>query len=231
MRSKEEAHDYRYFPDPDLAPVVVSEELLEEVREALPEMPDARRQRFEQEIGLPAYDAGLLTEERALADYYEQALAELASLQGGGNYRAQGKAVSNFVMTDMLRVLKERDQDVEQFPITPARFAALVSLRMDEDVSSSGAQELFEAMLENDGDPDKLAEQRNLLQVSDTGALEPVVTQVLDEHPKQVKTYLGGKEGLLGFFIGQVMRTFEGAPDPQVVRTMLSEQLEARRDN
>ncbi len=229
MRSKEEAHDYRYFPDPDLVPVVVTEELLEAVREALPELPEARRARYADEYGLPAYDARLLTEERGVADYFEEVVAALYKLTKGGDTHAQAKAVSNVVMTDVLRVLNERSLAIKAFPIEPARLARLVHLRLDDAISSTGAQELFEAMLEDESSPDEIAKARNLLQVSDAGALAPIVETVLEKHPKQVKTYLSGKEGLIGFFIGQVMQTFDGSPDPKRVRELLKEKLNERR--
>ena len=225
MRQKEEAHDYRYFPDPDLAPVVVDEPLLERVRAALPEMPDARRRRFEGELGLPPYDAALLTEERAVADYFEAARSALFKRTKGGNTRAQAKAVSNFVMTDVRRVLGERAIPMEEFPIEPERLAALVFLRLEDRVSSTGAQEVFETMLGEKAAPEAIAKQRNLLQVSDEGALRPVVDETIEKHPKQVKTYLGGKESVIGFFIGQVMRGFAGSPDPKLVRKLLKERL------
>ena len=229
MRSKEEAHDYRYFPDPDLAPVVVDEALLAKVKAELPEMPEARRRRFIGELGLPAYDAALLTEERAVADYFEAARSALFKHTKGGNTRAQAKAVSNFVMTDVRRVLGERALKMEDFPIEPERLAGLVYLRLEDQVSSTGAQDIFEAMLETKAAPEAIAKKRNLLQVSDEGALRPVVQEVVEKHAKQVKTYLGGKESVIGFFIGQVMRGFSGSPDPKLVRKLLKEELEARR--
>jgi aspartyl-tRNA(Asn)/glutamyl-tRNA(Gln) amidotransferase subunit B len=231
MRSKEAAHDYRYFPDPDLVEVVVDDAMLQSVRASLPEMPDVRRRRFEEEMGLPAYDASVLTEERAVADYYEAALSALFKRTKGGNTQAQAKEVSNFVMTDVMRVLNERDMGLDDFPITPERLAQLVYLRMEDKVSSSAAQEVFAAMLEEtDQSAGKIAEERNLIQVSDKGTIAPVVERVLSDNEEQVQTYLDGKEGLFGYFIGQVMRSFDGAPDPNVVRELLREKLEARRE-
>ncbi|BBM69793.1 Asp-tRNA(Asn)/Glu-tRNA(Gln) amidotransferase subunit GatB [Rhodothermus marinus] len=229
MRTKEEAHDYRYFPDPDLVPVVVTADMLERIRAEMPEMPEVRRQRFMEELSLPAYDAGVLTEERGVADYYEATLAALARLMPEGDRKVQAKAVSNFVMTEVLRVLNERSIDIREFPIEPERLAELVRLRLEDRVSSSGAQEIFNTMLEDPRRPEEIAEAHNLLQVSDESALIPVVEAVLAENPDKVQTYLNGKTGLLGFFIGQVMRRFEGAPDPKLVRRLLEERLEAAR--
>jgi aspartyl-tRNA(Asn)/glutamyl-tRNA(Gln) amidotransferase subunit B len=181
-------------------------------------------------MGLPAYDAKVLTEERTVADYFEEALAALFKRTKGGNTQAQAKEVSNFVMTEVLRVLNDRDWTIEELPIGPERLAQLVFLRLENKVNSSAAQDVFEAMLEDtESSAGKIADERNLMQVSDRDALEPVVQSVLDKNEDQVKTYLNGKEGLLGFFIGQVMRNFDGSPDPQVVRSMLKEKLEARR--
>ena len=229
MRSKEEAHDYRYFPDPDLAPVVVDERLLKKVRAGLPEMPDVRRRRFAEDFGLPEYDAALLTEERATADYFEAARSALFKHTKGGNTRQQAKTISNFIMTDVRRVLGERGISIEDFPIEPERLAALVFLRLEDRVSSTGAQELFEAMLGDKSAPETIAKQRNLLQVSDEGALRPVVDEAIEQHPKQVKQYLSGKESVIGFFVGQVMRGFAGSPDPKLVKKLLKERLAAQK--
>ena len=231
MRSKEEAHDYRYLPDPDLVEVQIEDDMIEQVRADLPELPRARQKRFVEEIGLPRYDAGVLTEERAVADYFEETLRHLYKRTKGGDTDAQAKAVSNFVMTEVMRVLNERDLEVDALSVTPERLAQLVYLRLEDKVNSNGAQEVFEAMLE---EPEKsagrIADERDLIQVTDRGAIAPVVDDVLDDNPGKVETYLGGKEGLLGFFIGQVMQRFDGSPDPELVRSLLREKLDARRD-
>ena len=247
MRSKEEAHDYRYFPDPDLPPVFVTEEDLARLRRDLPEMPDARRTRFEEAWGLPAYDAAILTEERDLADYFEETVRELGVKGGEKAVREPGmtgegkaaqavkedqrlaKSASNMIMGDVLRVFKETGGAVEALPVRPDRLAALIRLRLEDRISSTAAQEIFEAMLERDEAPEAIAQERSLMQVSDAGSLLPLVESVLDDHPKQVAAYLGGKESLVGYFIGQAMRRFEGAADPRLVRTLFVERLEARR--
>lgn len=229
MRSKEEAHDYRYFPDPDLVPMVISDDVLASIERELPEMPEERATRYQDEWGLPAYDARVLTEERPLADYFERTVAALFKMKGGGNSNAQAKAASNIIMTDVLRVKNERSMAADDFPVDANRLAELIQLRLGNEVSSSAAQEIFERMLEDNEPPAVIATERNLLQVSDKGDLQPVVEKVLDENPDQVQTYLGGKQGLIGYFIGQVMRSFEGAPDPKLVRELLSEKLEEMR--
>jgi aspartyl-tRNA(Asn)/glutamyl-tRNA(Gln) amidotransferase subunit B len=219
MRSKEGSHDYRYFPDPDLVQVEVTDDLLATVRKDFPEMPAVRAARFVSNLGLPEYDAAILTEDRAVADYYEDVLAQLNATDGAA------KAVSNFVMTDVLRVLNERSISIDAFPVSPSRLAELVRLRMDDKVSSTAAQEIFEKLLESDEGAEAIAASGNLLQVSDEGALVPVVEEVLKAHPDKVQAFRSGKEGLIGFFIGQVMRSFEGSPDPQLVRSLLLERI------
>jgi aspartyl-tRNA(Asn)/glutamyl-tRNA(Gln) amidotransferase subunit B len=231
MRSKEEAHDYRYMPDPDLVEVEVDDEKIDEVRADLPELPRHRRRRFVDEVGLPPYDARVLTEERDVADYFEAALDHLYKRTKGGDTDAQAKLVSNLVMTEVMRVLNDRSIAVDELPVEPERLAQLAFLRVQDKVSSNGAQEVFEAMLEETGkSAGKIADERDLIQVSDADAIAPVVESVVDDHPEQVETYLGGKDGLLGFFIGQVMQRFDGSPDPELVRKLLREELEDRRE-
>ncbi len=230
MRSKEEAHDYRYFPDPDLPPVFVAEEELGRLRAELPEMPDARSARFREAWGLPAYDAAILTEERDLADYFEETVLELGVRSGERAAHGPAKSVSNMIMGDVLRVLKETGGAVETLLVRPPRLAALIRLRLEDRISSTASQEIFEAMLEREEGPEAIAKERDLMQVSDAGSLAPLVESVLDDHPKQVAAYLGGKESLVGYFIGQAMRRFEGSPDPKLVRKLLVEGLEARRE-
>ncbi|HET6569565.1 MAG TPA: Asp-tRNA(Asn)/Glu-tRNA(Gln) amidotransferase GatCAB subunit B, partial [Rhodothermales bacterium] len=229
MRSKEEAHDYRYFPDPDLPDVIVDEALLSRVRASLPEMPEERRERLVRELGLPAYDAAILTEDRGVADYFDGALAALNEKTGIGDVKARAKAVSNYVMTDVLRVLNEQAVGIEAFPVAPGRLSDLIAMRLEDRISSSGAAEVFNAMLEEDAPPEEIAARRNLLQVSDESAIVAVVDEVIGANPKEVEGYLGGKQNLIGFFIGQVMRKFPGSPDPKLVRKLLSERLEAQR--
>jgi aspartyl-tRNA(Asn)/glutamyl-tRNA(Gln) amidotransferase subunit B len=228
MRSKEQAHDYRYFPDPDLPQIAVNEEILERVRAGQPEMADARRDRFIRDLGLPAYDAALLTEDRRTADYFEETLSVLDSL-AGGDRQQQAKAVSNYVMTDVMRILNERQTSIQTFPVQPQRLAELIYMRLQDQVSSTGAAEIFNAMLGHDASPGEIAQAKNLLQVSSEDALLPVIEQVIERNPKETESYLGGRQQLIGFFIGQVMREFPGSPDPRQVRKLLSERLEARR--
>lgn len=213
MRSKEEAHDYRYFPEPDIPPVVISEELLNQIESELPEMPDVRRERFMKEFGLPEFDAIVLTDSRYMADYFEEVLKTVPS----------PKAVSNLIITEVRRVLNELSIEIGDFSILPDRLGDLIKLKEDDKISSSAMQTIFNAMLESEKPAEELAKELNLIQVSDTGFIEELVDEVLSKFPDKVQEYLGGKEGLLGFFIGQVMRNSKGKANPQLVRdTVLS---------
>ena len=216
MRTKEEAHDYRYFPEPDLPPVIVTESMLEEIREELPEMPDVRKERFMQEYGLSGEDARILTEDRRLADYFEEVL----------NFTDNPRSVSNLVLTEVLRVLNDRSIGIGQFTVTPERLAGLVNLRDEDKINSSAMTEIFNAMVEGDKSAEEYAEEMNLLQVSDTGFIEPIVNEIIENHPDEVKRYKEGKKGLIGFFIGQVMQQSKGKANPNLVRELITEKLE-----
>jgi aspartyl-tRNA(Asn)/glutamyl-tRNA(Gln) amidotransferase subunit B len=226
MRSKEEAHDYRYFPDPDLCPIVVTDQMLADTRRDLPELPDARYARYVNELGLPEYNALVITEERDTSDYFEQTLQ---ALDGSAARPKAALLLSNVVMTHVLRVVNTRKTDVSACPVGPGRLAALVDLRLEELISSTALQELFDVMIHDPRDPGEIASERRLLQESRVGALEPFVDDVLQANAMHVEQYAAGKKGLIGFFIGQVMRAYPGSPDPKLVRKLLSDRLETRR--
>jgi aspartyl-tRNA(Asn)/glutamyl-tRNA(Gln) amidotransferase subunit B len=215
MRTKEEAHDYRYFPEPDVPPVIISREMLDEVRIELPEMPDARLERFMNELKLNEEDARTLTENRQLADYYEGVLQHLDD----------PKAVANLVMTEVLRVLNEESIDIRQFPIEAERLAELIALKKDDKINSSAMQQIFNHMLKNGDSARDLAEEMNLLQVSDTGFIEPIIDDVIEQNPDEVKRFQDGKKQLIGFFIGQVMQRSKGKANPQQVREIINKKL------
>ncbi len=229
LRTKEEQADYRYLPEPDLGPVTTTDEAVAALRAGLPEMPDARRRRFERDVGLPPYDAAVLTDERAVADYFEDALAALFKRTKGGNTAAQAKALANVVMTDVLRVLGDDAHPTSApagLPVTPERLAQLVFLRHQDRISASTLTPLFDLMMrEPDASAGKLADEHDLLQVSDPARLAPVVEAVLDDHPGEVHRYRSGKKSLMGFFMGKVMKRFDGAPDPTVARRLLEDRL------
>ncbi|MDX1670709.1 MAG: Asp-tRNA(Asn)/Glu-tRNA(Gln) amidotransferase subunit GatB [Balneolaceae bacterium] len=216
MRTKEEAHDYRYFPEPDIPPVIVSETLLDEVREELPEMPDVRQQRFVEEYELTLDDARILTEDRYLADYFEKAAEESGSV----------RTTANLILTEVLRVLNERSINIDEFPIETGQLSGLVRLREEDKINSSAMTKIFNAMLEGDKSAEQYAEEMNLMQVSDSDFIEPIVDRIIEDHPDEVERYREGKKGLIGFFIGQVMQQSQGKANPQLVRELISEKLE-----
>ncbi|MEX0780700.1 MAG: Asp-tRNA(Asn)/Glu-tRNA(Gln) amidotransferase subunit GatB [Balneolales bacterium] len=215
MRFKEEAHDYRYFPEPDIPPVVVTQEMMDDIRAELPEMPDDRRERFEKELKLPEFDARVLTDSRYLADYFESVL----------EYVSNPKLVSNLIISEVNRVLNELSITIREFPVTPERLAGLVKLREEDKISSSAMQTLFNAMLKSEESAEKHAEELNLLQVSDDSFIEPIVDEVLKSNPDKVETYLSGKEGLLGFFIGQIMKKSKGKANPNMVKELVQKKI------
>jgi len=219
MRSKEEAHDYRYFPEPDLLVLEVSEELVERARRALPELPDQRRARFVSTYGLPAYDAEVLTSSRDLADYFEALAQELG----------QPKTASNWVMGEVLRELKERKLEPEEFPVPAADLADLIRLQVQGTINMPTAKEVFREMVASGRKAGDIIKEKGLEQISDEEALAEVVEKVLSAHPAEVEKYLGGKEKLLTFFVGQVMRETRGKADPKRTQALLRASLEARR--
>ncbi|TYP95297.1 aspartyl/glutamyl-tRNA(Asn/Gln) amidotransferase subunit B [Fodinibius salinus] len=216
MRTKEEAHDYRYFPEPDIPPVVVTDEMLEQIKSGLPEMPDVRKQRFIDEFDMSSDDAQTLTENRYLADYYEAVISHVDS----------PKAAANLILSEVLRVLNDRSIGIKEFPVSEERLAGLVELREEDKINSSAMTEIFDAMLEEDKEAETLAKEMNLIQVSAKSFIEPIIDDVIEEHPDEVQRYKDGKDGLIGFFIGQVMQRSEGKANPGLVREMITERLD-----
>jgi aspartyl-tRNA(Asn)/glutamyl-tRNA(Gln) amidotransferase subunit B len=221
MRSKEFAHDYRYFPEPDLPPLAVAPEWIEEVRRSLPELPSDRRSRFEREIGLPAYDADVLTARRDVADYFETALARL------GN----AKAISNWVMESVLRIVREKKLDeqlrITDWPVTPENLAELVELIENATISGKIAKTVFEEMVATGRPPRAIVADRGLVQVTDVEAIGAAVDRVLAAHADKVADYRAGKDKLFGFFVGQVMKATEGKGNPKQVNEILRARLQA----
>jgi len=215
MRSKEDAHDYRYFPEPDLPPLVVSSEWVEESRASLPELPAERRRRFATEYALPGYDAGVLTQERDVAEYFE------AAARASGN----AKAVSNWVMTEVLRKLKELGGGLASCPIGPAALAGLVRLIDEGTISGKIAKDVFERMWATGEEAAAIVGREGLTQLSDESALEAVVAEVVAGSPDQAASYRGGKSAALGWFVGQVMRRTGGRANPQRVNALLRKAL------
>jgi aspartyl-tRNA(Asn)/glutamyl-tRNA(Gln) amidotransferase subunit B len=216
MRSKEEAHDYRYFPEPDLPPLEVGEEWIEEARRSLPELPEPRRRRFEKEYALPAYDATVLTRERDLADFFE------AAARAGGN----PKAASNWVMTELLRKLKEDARPLAASPVSPEALGSLVRLVDEGTISGRTAKDVFERAWGTGEEPRAIVEREGLTQVSDEGALEAAVREVVEASPEQVASYRGGKAAALGWFVGQVMKKTAGRANPKRVNDLVRRALD-----
>jgi aspartyl-tRNA(Asn)/glutamyl-tRNA(Gln) amidotransferase subunit B len=219
MRSKEEAHDYRYFPEPDLRALRASNALIERVRGELPELPDAKQKRFVSQYGIPAYDAHVLTSSNDIADYYEAVVAA----------GADAKAASNWVMGEVMRELNERKIDVGAFAIGAANLAELVTLQAGGKVNSSTAKDVFKEMLASGARAGAIVKERGLEQVSDDAAIEKEAIAVIEENPEEVKRYLAGKEQLLQFFVGQLMKRTRGKANAQVASGIIKVQLEKRR--
>lgn len=215
MRSKEEAHDYRYFPDPDLVPLSISDEWIEELRSTIRELPRDRHRRFLKDYGLPDYDAGVLTSSRALADYFEDCVALFA----------EPKLVSNFIMSEFLREVHQSGTDVETCPLSPERLVGLLQLVHDETISLKAAKEMFPELYAGDKSAAQLVEEKGLRQLSDEGALLVLVDEVIEQHPAQAAQYRGGKETVIGFLVGQVMKRSGGKANPQKVNALLKTRL------
>ncbi|MGQ9522321.1 MAG: Asp-tRNA(Asn)/Glu-tRNA(Gln) amidotransferase subunit GatB [Anaerolineae bacterium] len=220
QRSKEYAEDYRYFPEPDLPPLEVSREWLEELRRGLPELPAARRERFIREYGLEEYEADLLVADRAVADYYE------AAVRLG---KVGPKTIANWITVDLFRVMKEAGRGLAELPVSPQALVDLIGLVEEGLINLNTGREVLDEMVATGRAARAIVEERGLAQISDEAALRAVVERVLDENPAQVAQYLGGKEQVAGWLMGQVMKATQGKANPQRVRPLLLEALEARR--
>lgn len=220
LRSKEDAHDYRYFPDPDLLPLELSEDFLHECRDSLPELPDAKRRRYEQELGISAYNAAVLTAEVETARWFEELLAAT-----GKTGPEVGKAASNWVISDLFGALNRLGKDITQSPVSPAQGAELLGLVADGTLSGTLAKQVFEIMLETGDNPAKIVEERGLKQTSDTGEIEKVIGEVMAANEDKVAEYRGGKDKLFGFFVGQTMKAMGGKANPGVVNDLLKKAL------
>ncbi len=216
MRGKEEAHDYRYFPDPDLVPVRIDEQWLERIRASLPELPAAKSQRFQEQYGLPEYDSEVLTGDQALADYFEACVKEFP----------QPKQVSNWIMVELLRELKGEAAGIAACPVTPTALAKLLALVEKGTLSGSLAKKVFEEMWASGGDPEAIVKAKGLAQISDTGALEAAAQEIIAAHPKEVADYKAGKTKVMGFFVGQLMRKTKGQANPQLANEIFQRLLE-----
>jgi aspartyl-tRNA(Asn)/glutamyl-tRNA(Gln) amidotransferase subunit B len=215
MRSKEEANDYRYFPDPDLLPVELDTAFIETVRGTLPELPDAKQQRFMTDYDLSAYDAGALTASRELADYFEEAA------HVGGD----GKLAANWVTGELAGLLNREGLEITASPVSAASLGGLLLRIRDNTLSGKLAKQVFEDMCSGAGEADAIIEQKGLKQITDTGAIEKIIQDVLDASPKQIEQYRAGQEKLFGYFVGQVMKATQGKANPAQVNELLKKRL------
>ena len=216
MRSKEEAHDYRYFPDPDLGPITLSDERIQELRDSLPEMPAAKKQRYIEQLGLSEYDAGVLTAEKDIAVYYEACLADYN----------EPKKVCNLIMTDLLRLLKEEGAESACIPITPAHLGETLRLIDSGQVNITVGKAIFEEAFRTGENPADIVKKKGLAQISDTDELRALLRDIIAANPGPLADYKGGKEKALTFFVGQVMKTTRGQANPQVVNSLARTELD-----
>jgi aspartyl-tRNA(Asn)/glutamyl-tRNA(Gln) amidotransferase subunit B len=214
MRTKEEAHDYRYFPDPDLLPVVIEKEKIEELRASLPELPDQRLMRFTEEYKLPEYDAAVLTASKEIADYFEECL----------KYYDNPKSISNWIMTEVMREMKDEGESGEM-PVSPRDLSELLLLIDDGTISGKIAKDVFQEMVSTGKTAKEIVGEKGIKQISDRGELENIISGILKDHPAEISRYKAGDEKLIGFFVGKVMKATQGKANPKVVNEILTAEL------
>ncbi|MDL1955755.1 MAG: Asp-tRNA(Asn)/Glu-tRNA(Gln) amidotransferase subunit GatB [Candidatus Desulfofervidus auxilii] len=217
MRGKEEAHDYRYFPDPDLVPIIIEESWIKEIEKALPELPDAKKERFMKEYGLPPYDAEVLTSAKELADYFESVVKE----------NVNPKMASNWIMSELLGKLHQDKKDITQCPVSPKHMAELIQLIEKGTISGKIGKAVFEEMYNTGKSPQKIVEEKGLMQITDENILRKLAEEIIAANPKQVEMYRAGKEKILGFFIGEMMKKTKGRANPQLANRIFKELLQS----
>lgn len=216
MRSKEEAHDYRYFPDPDLVPVVIDDAWIDQMKQTMPELPDERKGRFIDQLGMPEYDAEILTSSKELADYFETALQDFP----------QAKKLSNWIMTELMRLLKgEEGVDISQCPVSPQSLAALLNMIEKATISGKIAKTVFEEMMETGKDAETIVKEKNLVQMSDESELLQIVQDIIAANPDQVEQFKAGKTKVMGFFVGQLMQKTKGKANPKMANQLFAKEL------
>ena len=215
MRSKEEAHDYRYFPDPDLVPIMIDETWVEKLRQTIPELPEQKRERFVKSYGIPEYDTGVLTSSAPLADYFEKCTALFP----------HPKTISNWMMGDLLRELKKDCRDIVDCPVSPSALVDLLKLIQSGTISGNIAKGVFEEMYRTQKSAGSIVEEKGLKQITDSSAIEKIVAEVLQANPSQVEEFKGGKEKVLGFLVGQVMKASKGKANPAMVNKLLKKKM------
>jgi len=216
MRTKEDAQDYRYFPEPDLMPIILTDEYINDIKDNLPELPESRKNRYMSELNLPEYDAGIITSSKALSDFFEIASKECNN----------PKAVSNWIMTDIIRVAREGDYEYSNMPFTPVQLAQLIKLIDKGTISSAIAKKVFEEMVTTGQNPEKIVEEKGLIQISDEGAIKEVVEKILNANPQSIADYKAGKDRALGFLVGQCMKEMKGKGNPQILNKLILEELQ-----
>jgi aspartyl-tRNA(Asn)/glutamyl-tRNA(Gln) amidotransferase subunit B len=216
MRSKEEAHDYRYFPEPDLVLVVVSEEWIEEIRKTIPELPEQRRDRFIRQYGLPKYDAEVLTSSKDLANYYEECV----------KFTNDFKSASNWIMVEVLKILNDRQIDITEFKVKPRFLAELINLVNEGKINQATAKKVLEEISHTGEEPISVIERQGLMQISDEDFITEAVLKVLEQNKENVERYLAGKDKLFGYFVGEVMKLTKGKANPKLVNEILKRKLE-----
>lgn len=221
MRSKEEANDYRYFPEPDLKPLVLENAWIEKIKEALPELPEEKAKRYEKEYGLSSYDAGVITAEKELCDYFEQTL-----LAYGQKDPKNIKKLTNLLTSEVLRIVKETNTTIENIKITPKHLASTLQLMDDGKISGKIAKDVLDEMAQTGKSPDTVVSEKGLVQNSDPDALKKMAQAVIDANPTQKEQYLSGKDKLFGFFVGQVMKETQGKANPEMVNQILKDLLQ-----
>ena len=215
MRTKEDAHDYRYFPEPDLMPIKLSEEYIQNIQDNLPELPEVRKARYMEELKLPEYDAGIITSSKALSDFFEEASKECQN----------PKAVSNWIMTDIIRIAREMDIDYSDLPFSATNFAKLIKLIDSGTISNSIGKKVFEDMIESGKEPEEIVKEKGLMQISDEGAIKEVVDRIVAANPQSIADYKAGKDRALGFLVGQCMKELKGKGNPQIINKLVMEHL------
>ena len=218
MRVKEGSDDYRYFPEPDIVPMIISDEWMEEVRKTIPELPDARQRRYQEELGLPAYDAHVLTLTKEMSDMFEKTVS----------LGADAKLASNYLMVDVNAYLNKVQKELSETALTAEGLAGMIKLITDGTISSKIAKKVFAELIEHGGDAEKIVKEKGLVQVSDSGQLLAWVNEVLDNNPKSIEDYKNGRDRAIGFLVGQIMKASKGQANPQMINKMLLEEIAKR---
>lgn len=216
MRSKEEAHDYRYFPDPDLVPIILENSWIEKIKNDLPELPNKRKTRYVEKLRLPIYDADILTSSKYIADFFEEAIKSTKNI----------KSVSNWIMGDLLKVLNDKVIDYSQIPISGENLAKMINLIDSGKISGTIAKKVFNLMFETNKNPEIIVKEEGLELVSDENFIKSLVKRVLENNPKSVEDYKNGKKKAMGFLVGQMMKESKGKADPQIINKILASELE-----